>query len=53
MTNNNISIQERTENFSVRVIKAYCQLNKRNFADAHDCNIKTMFKKWHNLSNKY
>ena len=34
MTNNNISIQERTENFSVRVIKAYCQLNKRNFDDA-------------------
>ena len=34
MTNNNITIQERTENFAVRVIKAYCQLNKRNFDDA-------------------
>jgi four helix bundle protein len=34
MTNNNITSQERTENFAVRVIKAYCQLNKRNFDDA-------------------
>ncbi len=34
MANNEINIQERTENFSIRVIKAYCQLNKRNFDDA-------------------
>jgi hypothetical protein len=34
MTNSKISIQERTENFSIRVIKAYCQLSKRNFDDA-------------------
>ena len=34
MINNNITIQERTENFAVRVIKAYCELNKRNFDDA-------------------
>nr|WP_242022983.1 four helix bundle protein [Pseudanabaena mucicola] len=29
-----LSIQERTENFAVRVIKAYCELNKRSFDDA-------------------
>ena len=29
----NITIQERTENFAIRVIKAYCELNKRHFAD--------------------
>ena len=34
MANNQISIQERPENFAVRVIKTYCQLNKRNFDDA-------------------
>jgi four helix bundle protein len=32
--NNNITIQERTEKFAVRVIKAYCELNKRHFDDA-------------------
>ena len=30
----NISIQERTEDFAVRVINAYCELNKRHFDDA-------------------
>ena len=30
---NNITIQQRTENFAVRVIKAYSELNKRNFDD--------------------
>ena len=30
----NISIQERTENFAIRVIQAYCELNKRHFEDA-------------------
>lgn len=34
MANNDINIQERTENFSIRVIKAYCQLNNRKFDDA-------------------
>ena len=34
MTNNNISFQKITENFAVRVVKAYCQLDKRNFDDA-------------------
>jgi four helix bundle protein len=29
-----ISIQERTENFAVRVIRAYCKLNSRHFDDA-------------------
>ena len=29
-----ISIQERTENFAIRVIKAYTELNKRHFDDA-------------------
>ena len=32
--NNSITIQERTEKFAVRVIKAYCELNKRHFDDA-------------------
>ena len=32
--NENISIQERTENFATRVIKAYTELNKRPFDDA-------------------
>ena len=30
----NITIQERTERFAIRVIKAYCELNKRHFEDA-------------------
>lgn len=36
MINNkaNISIQERTEDFAIRVIKAYSELNKRHFDDA-------------------
>ena len=34
MRNSNITIQERTENFAVRVIKAYSELNKRHFEDA-------------------
>ncbi len=29
--NANITIQERTENFAIRVIKAYCELTKRPF----------------------
>ncbi len=33
MNNYNITIQQRTENFAVRVIKAYSELNKRNFDD--------------------
>ena len=32
--NKNISIQERTEDFAIRVVKAYCELNKRHFDDA-------------------
>ena len=34
MGNENISIQERTENFAIRVVKAYSELNKRHFDDA-------------------
>jgi hypothetical protein len=36
MTNNNseISIQQRTEDFAISVIKAYSELNKRHFDDA-------------------
>ena len=30
MTNSNISIQERTKKFAVRVIKAYVQINQNN-----------------------
>ena len=32
--NVNISIQERTEEFAIRVIKAYCELNKKHFDEA-------------------
>jgi four helix bundle protein len=31
---NNISIQERTELFAIRVVKAYVELNKKPFDDA-------------------
>ncbi|NEQ37829.1 MAG: four helix bundle protein [Okeania sp. SIO3I5] len=34
MSNVNISIQERTENFAIRVVKTYSELNKRDFDDA-------------------
>lgn len=35
MANSTISIQERTENFAIRVIKAYTEINKNNhFNDA-------------------
>ena len=32
--NANISIQERTEKFAIRVVKAYSEINKRHFDDA-------------------
>lgn len=34
MSNSNISIQDRTKKFAVRVVKAYVELNKRHFDDA-------------------
>ncbi len=34
MINTNISIQDRIKLFATRVIKAYSELNKRNFDDA-------------------
>jgi len=35
MNNNNITIQERTENFAIRAITAYAKINKENhFNDA-------------------
>ena len=34
MNNSQITIQQRTEDLAVRVIKAYSQLNKREFDDA-------------------
>ena len=34
MNDNNISIQERTELFAIRVVKAYVELNKKHFDDA-------------------
>ena len=34
MSNSNISIQDRTKKFAVRVIRAYVELNKRHFNDA-------------------
>lgn len=30
----NITIQQRTEDFAIRIIKAYAELNKRHFDDA-------------------
>ena len=40
--NANISIQERTENFAIRVVKAYSELNKRPPDDA----IKVLSKQF-------
>ncbi len=35
MTNPSITIQERTEQFAIRIIKAYTEINKKNhFNDA-------------------
>jgi four helix bundle protein len=34
MSNSLIILQERTQDFAIRVIKAYGELNKRNFDDA-------------------
>lgn len=34
MNNYQLTIQQRTENFAIRVINAYSQLNKRSFDDA-------------------
>ncbi len=35
MTNNNISIQDRTKKFAIRVIHAYTEINKKtHFSDA-------------------
>ena len=34
MASSNITIQQRTEDFAIRVIKAYTELNKRHFDDA-------------------
>ncbi|EGJ33176.1 MULTISPECIES: four helix bundle protein [Moorena] len=34
MTNYQLTIQQRTEDFAIRVIKAYSELNKRHFDDA-------------------
>ncbi len=34
MNNDNISIQDRTKQFAIRCVKAYCELNKRHFDDA-------------------
>ena len=34
MGDSNISIQDRTKKFAVRVIRAYAELNKRHFNDA-------------------
>ena len=42
--NANISIQQRTEEFAIRVIKAYSELNKRHFDDA----VKVLSKQFLN-----
>ena len=34
MVEDNISIQQRTKKFAIRVIKAYVELNKKHFDDA-------------------
>ena len=52
--NANITIQERTENFAIRVIKAYCELTKRPFDELWQSLIKAIFEKWNEmLSNEY
>lgn len=33
MNNNNITIQERTENFAIRAINAYTEINQKNHFD--------------------
>ena len=44
--NANITIQERTENFAIRVIKAYSELTKRPFDELWPSLIKAIFEKW-------
>jgi four helix bundle protein len=34
MSNNEITIQERSKRFAIRAIKAYCELQKLNYDDA-------------------
>ncbi len=48
----NISIQERTEEFARRVIKAYGELNKRNFEDAVQVFSKQFLRRKRNMSNE-
>ncbi|VXD23520.1 four helix bundle protein [Planktothrix paucivesiculata] len=44
MYDNDVNIQERTENFAIRVIKAYGELSKRNFDDAGKVLAKQFLK---------
>ncbi len=46
MNNTNITIQERSENFAIRAIKAYTEINKNNhFYDAVVVISKRFFRK--------
>jgi four helix bundle protein len=42
--NNNTFIQDRTRAFGVRVIKAYCELNKRKYDDAGKVSSKQFLR---------
>ena len=48
----NLSIQERTEEFARRVIKAYGELNKRHFDDGVKVFSKQFLRRKRNLSNE-
>ena len=50
--NANISIQERTEIFAIRVVKAYSELNKRPSDDAMKVLSKQFLRSGTQLSNK-
>ncbi len=47
----NISIQERTEEFAIRVIKAYVQLNKRHFDDGVKVLTRQFLRRNQNMNN--
>ena len=47
----NISIQERTEEFAIRVIKAYGELNKRHFDDGVKVLSKQFLRRKRNMNN--
>ena len=54
MANSTIPIQVRTENFAIRVIKAYTEINKNNhFNDASVVIAKQFFTFWYEYWSEY